>query len=654
MDKLSMSTPNLTSENIEKIADLFPWCIVEAEDELGNKVRKVDFDLLKAELWDQASVEWLDERYRLDWPGKKRSILKANTPITKTLRPVKEDSVDWDTTQNLYIEGDNFEVLKILQESYLGKVKMIYIDPPYNTGNDFVYNDDFSQDASEYREKTEQNAEWYKMVRNMETNGRFHSDWLSMMYERLKIARDLLMEEGVLFMSIDENEFVNLKKVTDEIFWEGNYIENFIWIKNATKNLSRTTSTNHEYILCYAKNINSVEEAQSFRKKKDWLSSVKKILDKAQKNNATAKAVQDELRSFYRSHPELKWISMYNNVEYNSELKCLKVYTLDNISAPKSTWKAATYEILHPKTGRPCKSPSSGWRFTRTTMDELIKKNMIEFYDNENHVPRVKRYLDTVETDVIKSIIEDNTDGKKELARLFDSCPFDNPKPTTLFNVFLNVTRENDIILDFFSWSATLADAVLQQNATDWKNRRYIMVQLPEFCDNRSEAYKMWFRKITELWQKRIKLCAQKIKEETWADIDYWFRVYRVDESCMKDVFYHPSEAKQEDLWFFTSNIKEDRTPEDLLTQVILNFGLTLDLPIEEKQIWNSKVFYVAWNSLLACFDDNILDETIEIIAKEQPIKLVFRDSCFKDDSQRINVENKVKRLSPDTIIKVI
>lgn len=317
-----MSTPNLTSENIEKIADLFPRCIVEAEDELGNKVRKVDFDLLKAELWDQASVEWLDERYRLDWPGKKRSILKANTPITKTLRPVKEDSVDWDTTQNLYIEGDNFEVLKILQESYLGKVKMIYIDPPYNTGNDFVYNDDFSQDAGEYREKTEQNAEWYKMVRNMETNGRFHSDWLSMMYERLKIARDLLMEEGVLFMSIDENEFVNLKKLTDEIFWEGNYIENFIWIKNATKNLSRTTSTNHEYILCYAKNINSVEEAQLFRKKKDWLDSVKKILDKAWKNNATAKAVQDELRSFYRSHPELKWISMYNNVEYNSELKC--------------------------------------------------------------------------------------------------------------------------------------------------------------------------------------------------------------------------------------------------------------------------------------------------------------------------------------------
>lgn len=649
-----MQTPNLTLENVEKIERLFPSCIVESEDDEGNKIKKVDFDLLRAELWDKTTVEWLDERYRLDWPWKKRSILKANTPITKTLRPVKEDSVEWDSTQNLYIEWDNFEVLKILQESYLWKIKMIYIDPPYNTGKDFVYTDNFSQDASEYREKTEQNAEWYKMFRNMETNGRFHSDWLSMMYERLKIARDLLMEEGILFMSIDENEFVNLKKLTDEIFWEGNYIENFIWIKNATKNLSRTTSTNHEYILCYAKNINSVEEAQLFRKKKDGLDSVKKILDKAQKNNATADAVQDELRKFYREHPELKWISMYNNVEYNSELKCLTIYRFDNISAPKSTWTAEIYEILHPKTGRPCKSPTRWWAFTRATMEWLIQKNQIEFYEDETRVPQYKRYLHTVETEVIKSYIVDNTDWKKELARLFGSCPFDNPKPTTLFNVFLNVTRENDIILDFFSWSATIADAVMQQNAIDWKNRKYIMVQLPELTDEKSEAFKMWFKKITELWEKRIRLAAKKIKEETNADIDYGFRVYRVDESCMKDVYYHPSEAKQENLALFTSNIKEDRTPEDLLTQVILDLWLTLDLPIEEKTIWKNKVFYVAWNSLIACFDENIDDNVIDEIAKDEPIKLVFRDACFKDDAQRINVENKVKRVSPETIIKVI
>lgn len=650
-----METPNLTAENIQKIEELFPNCVKESEDDEGNKIKKVDFDSLRAELWDKASVEWLDERYRLDWPWKKRSILKANTPITKTLRPVKEDSVDWDNTQNLYIEWDNFEVLKILQESYLWKIKMIYIDPPYNTGNDFVYNDNFTEWSEEYKEKTEKDENWYIVAKNTETNGRYHSDRLSMMYDRIKVARDFLKDDWVMFISIDENEFANLKKLCDEIFWEWNYIENFIWIKNATKNLSKTTSTNHEYILCYAKNMWAVEQAQLFRKKKEWLDDVKKILDEAKKNNATADAVQGELRKFYRDHPELKWISMYNNVEYNSELKCLQVYTLDNISAPKSTWKAATYEILHPKTGRPCKTPSSGWRFTRSSMDELIKKNMIEFYEDENHVPRLKRYLDTVETDVIKSIIEDNTDWKKELARLFESCPFDNPKPTTLFTkVLLHVTNKDDIVLDFFSWSATLADAVMQQNAIDWKNRKYIMVQLPELCDEKSEAFRMWFIKITDLWKERIRKAAKQIKEETWSDIDYGFRVYRVDESCMKDVYYHPSEAKQENLSLFTSNIKEDRTPEDLLTQVILNFWLTLDLPIEEKTIWKNKVFYVAWNSLIACFDENIDDNVIDEIAKDEPIKLVFRDACFKNDAQRINVENKVKRVSPETIIKVI
>ena len=626
-----MSTPNLISENIEKIADLFPGCIVEAEDELGNKVRKVDFDLLKAELWDQASVEWLDERYRLDWPGKKRSILKANTPITKTLRPVKEDSVDWDTTQNLYIEGDNFEVLKILQESYLWKVKMIYIDPPYNTGNDFVYNDDFSQDASEYKEKTEQNAEWYKMVRNLETNGRFHSDWLSMMYERLKISYDVLKASGLIYISISDVEVSNLRKICDEIFWEKNFVAQFVWTNKEWGWWSDTklVKVKHEYIICYAK---SAEEAEI-----KWV----KVTD------------------IDRYTCGDKWVE----TRWKYQLVKLDSASLWYIASLDYPIEAPDGSLIYPNKWDKKISRRRWWK------EKLLwwkENDFVEFKkDREwNWAVYSKQYLNAdTEWNIVErtnrpfAIIDkySSTQASKQLQELmWDKC-FSYSKPKDLIKFLIEITTDkNDIVLDFFSGSATTAHSCMQLNAEEKWNRKYIMVQLPELCDENSEAYKNWYKTIYEIWKERISRAWKKIKEETWADIDYWFRVYRVDESCMKDVFYHPSEAKQEDLWFFTSNIKEDRTSEDLLTQVILNFGLTLDLPIEEKQIWNSKVFYVAWNSLLACFDDNILDETIEIIAKEQPIKLVFRDSCFKDDSQRINVENKVKRLSPETIIKVI
>lgn len=635
MDKLSMATPNLTLENIEKIGDLFPGCIVEAEDELGNKVRKVDFDLLKAELWDQASVEWLDERYRLDWPGKKRSIFKANTPITKTLRPVKEDSVDWDTTQNLYIEGDNFEVLKILQESYLGKVKMIYIDPPYNTGNDFVYNDDFSEDSQTYKERTEQNFEWYKMVRNMETNGRFHSDWLSMMYERLKIARDLLKDDWCIFISIDDHEHDNLRKICDEIFWENNFVCDMVWkSKSWWANDVVAVATDSENILLYSKNIQyftvnpdrELEVTTSYNQvDEDWR---RYALDRLDKQSLWYQASLDF---------PIKW----------------------------PDWKTYTVEHKNPD------NKVARWRWGADTVKE--RYNELVFKRPYVYTKNYEKEWSTPRNLLIEERFWRTRTWKTEIADLFDKIVyFSFPKPTKLLRHLIKLaTNSWDIVMDFFSWSATTWHATLICNSEDSTDRKFILIQLPEnLDDNLKDA--IWSEKLvvqnainlcdklkrdhrlTEIWKERIRKAAEKIKEETWADIDYWFRVYRVDESCMKDVFYHPSEAKQEDLWFFTSNIKEDRTPEDLLTQVILNFGWTLDLPIEEKQIWNSKVFYVAWNLLLACFDDNILDETIEIIAKEQPINLVFRDSCFKDDSQRINVENKVKRLSPETTIKVI
>ena len=547
------------------------------------------------------------------------------------MRPVKEDSVDWDTTQNLYIEGDNFEVLKILQESYLWKVKMIYIDPPYNTGNDFVYNDDFSQDASEYKEKTEQNAEWYKMVRNLETNGRFHSDWLSMMYERLKTSYDVLKASGLIYISISDVEVSNLRKICDEIFWEKNFVAQFVWTNKEWGWWSDTklVKVKHEYIICYAK---SAEEAEI-----KWV----KVTD------------------IDRYTCGDKWVE----TRWKYQLVKLDSASLWYIASLDYPIEAPDGSLIYPNKWDKKISRRRWWK------EKLLwwkENDFVEFKkDREwNWAVYSKQYLNAdTEWNIVErtnrpfAIIDkySSTQASKQLQELmWDKC-FSYSKPKDLIKFLIEITTDkNDIVLDFFSGSATTAHSCMQLNAEEKWNRKYIMVQLPELCDENSEAYKNWYKTIYEIWKERISRAWKKIKEETWADIDYWFRVYRVDESCMKDVFYHPSEAKQEDLWFFTSNIKEDRTSEDLLTQVILNFGLTLDLPIEEKQIWNSKVFYVAWNSLLACFDDNILDETIEIIAKEQPIKLVFRDSCFKDDSQRINVENKVKRLSPETIIKVI
>lgn len=636
MDKLSMSTPNLISENIEKIADLFPGCIVEAEDELGNKVRKVDFDLLKAELWDQTWVEWLDERYRLDWPGKKRAILKANTPITKTLRPVKKDSVDWDTTQNLYIEGDNFEVLKILQESYLWKVKMIYIDPPYNTWNNLLYKNDYSEGVDEYNERTEENEEWYKMVRNLETNGRFHSDWLSMMYERLKIARDLLTDDWFIIIAIDDCEIANLEVIWWEVFWEANKLGIITVVhKPEWRNQEKFLATSTEYMLLFAKD-----------KDKANFSSV--IFDE----ESFWEAFKDD-KWYYKLNNYLRWGWWDANLRINKPHFWYPVYINKSdlsISLDEKTGYTAIYPVTSTWVERTWKTKKETLQYQLDRWEIVAKKENWVLWIFEKY-----RWGQLVKTHWIAKKYNAINYWTRVLEDLFEWKVFDFPKSLYLVEDIIKVcTTKGDKILDFFSGSATTAHAVLDINAKESMDLSFVLAQIPESCDKDSEAYKNWYKTICEIWKERIRRAWKKIKEETWADIDYWFRVYRVDESCMKDVYYHPSETKQEDLWFFTSNIKENRTPEDLLTQVILNFGLTLDLPIEEKQIWNSKVFYVAWNSLLACFDDNILDETIEIIAKEQPIKLVFRDSCFKDDSQRINVENKVKRLSPETIIKVI
>ena len=649
MDKLKMQTMDF-SENSKKLLeflkDVFPNCIKESKDKNGNIIEKIDFDILKIELWNNI-IDWTDERYRLDRPWKKRSTLKANTPITKTLRPVKQDSVNWDYTWNLYIEWDNFEVLKILQESYLWLIKMIYIDPPYNTGNDFVYNDNFSENIEEYKERTEKNEEWYIMIKNMESNWRFHSDWLSMMYERIKIARDLLKDDWVIFMSIDDNEVDNLRKICDEVFWENNFIAEF---PRVTKRWGKSTGTyakNHDYVLCYSKSNDNLAIS--------WLSHI----DEWFKH-------RDEF--FDERWPyKLNQTLDYNTLQYNPTMD----YQIDvwwKIYVPggsiekqieRHNWKHGKHDWVWRWSKKLFDfwyqnwwiEISKTWRiYTKTYLNATIEKwPDWEYFINKYERTKPLSTLDLTENEF------SNDNSNKELTKLMGAAIFDYSKPTSLVKILMQTSiSKDDIILDFFSGSATTADAVMQLNAEDWWNRKFIMVQLPELCDEQSEAYKQWYKTICEIWKERIRRAGEKIKEESWSEIDCWFRVYRVDETCMKDVYYHPEKINQNKLINDISNIKEDRTPEDILTQVILNSWLTLDLPIEEKFIGKNKVFYVAWNSLVACFDPDIDIEVIEKIAKDKPIKMVFCDSCFKNDTDRINVENKVKMISPDTKINVI
>lgn len=494
------------SKNVKKIKELFPNCATETKDKKGKITLKIDFETLKQELSDDIVGE-NQEKYEFTWPGKKESILLANQPTDKILVPCKEESVNWDKTQNLYIEGDNLDVLKILRKDYLNKIKMIYIDPPYNTGENRLYKDKFT-----------------------------HSDWLNMMYRRLKLARDFLADDGVIFISIDEHEICNLQKLCDEIFGKENFIENFIWIKNSTKNLSKTTSTNHEYILCYSKNRNLIENELIFKVKKPGIDEVKQIIEQANSEKWSVSQTEQKLKEFYKSRKDLKGISMYNKVELrkceDSAQKYYLIYRLSDISAPNPIGASNKYEVIHPKTGLPCKCPTSGWRFTRETMDKLIKENRIYFYDDEKHIPQYKRFLDDVSNEVIKSTFEDFNDGKKQLMNLFDGKTlFANSKPSSLIKKFIKLSKTNDIILDFFSGSATTAHAVMQLNAEDGGNRKFIMVQCPENEPGyeKSIAFKEGYKNICEIGKERIRRAGKKIIEETGkTDLDIGFRVFKI------------------------------------------------------------------------------------------------------------------------------
>ena len=613
MNKLKMKSENIVDDNIEYIKEKFPTVVVESE-----KGYAIDFNALKQELSD-VIVDEAKEKYQLTWPEKKEAIVTANTPTTNTLRPVREKSVNFDTTENIYIEGDNLEALKILQESYLGKIKCIYIDPPYNTGNDFIYNDNFNKDSNqELIDSGQIDEDGNRLVANNQSNGKFHSNWLSMMYPRLKLARNLLTDDGVIFISIDDHELFNLKKLCDEIFGENNFVANLVWQKNfAPKNDNKYISMSTEYVLVYAKSKEKFNRG---------------LLPREEKHNKGYNNPDNDPRGLWTSGSMLA-------TTYSS---------------------SGVYEIIAPNGKKHLPPAGRCWRFTKDTIEHLKMENKIWFGTDGNGVPRIKRFLSEMPNGIVPqnlmlyTEVGSNQDGNLELRELFDAQIFDYPKNTKLLNRIFTIAnvKENDIVLDFFSGSATTAQALFKKNAKENSNIKFILIQIEERYSDKSGKYN--FEIICDLGEERIRRAAKKIKEETNADIDYGFRVYKIDSSNMKDVYYKPSDLNQEQLNMFETNIKEDRTSEDLLTQVILDLGLTLDLKIEEKNILNNKVYFVDENSLIACFDDNIDINIINEICKFAPLKVVFKDSSFKNDNDKINVEERIKKLSPETEVSIL
>lgn len=619
-ERLDMASPDLVNQNIEKLAALFPNCITETAEG-----KAIDFDLLKQEL-NYAVVENNKERYRLEWPGKKEAIVTANLPTTKTLRPIKASSVNFDTTENIYIEGDNLDVLKLLQESYLGEIKMIYIDPPYNTGNDFVYVDDFTKDSKEFNIESglidDEGRKFSGLKNNPATAGRYHSDWLSMMYPRLKLARNLLKPDGVILISIDDNEVQNLRKICDEIFGEDNFLVNLIWEKRFTRsNNSKMFTTLTENILVYRKTPDLQEVKEPRNEKSD---------------------------------------SIYSNPDNDPR----GVWTSVSIVNPATKEQRPNlhYPIQNPTTGEEIIHPTNAWKFEKKKYFEYAADNKLHWgRDGDNKYPRLKKFLSEMDGGMVPVDLWSYKDtgttdqGSKELENLFNAKVFDFPKPTMLIKRMLKIfCKQNDIVLDFFSGSATTADAVMQYNSESGSALKYIMAQLPETINENSEAYKQGFANIVEVGKERIRRAASKLKKENSAAFDSGFRVFRLDSSNMQDVYYRPKDYSQKSLDMFTNNVKVDRTPEDLVVQVMLDWGLPLSLKIERREINGKEVFVIAGNSLYACFSNGIDEEFAKKVAMEKPLRIVFQDAGFKNDTAKTNVKQLLKQLSPETEMKVI
>ncbi|MCR9207650.1 MAG: site-specific DNA-methyltransferase [bacterium] len=633
-EKLKMHSPDQVASNVERIAELFPNCVTEAADEDGNLERKIDIDLLRQELSGEI-VEGPLERYHLNWPGKREAMLAANAPIAKTLRPCREESVDFDTTQNLFIEGDNLEALKLLQETYLGKVKMIYIDPPYNTGHDFVYNDDFTETTHSHLLRSNQTSDdGMQLLANSNSNGRFHSDWASMIFPRLKLAKTLLAEDGVIFISIDDNEQANAKRIGDEIFGEDNFVTSFVWEKRTTRENRKAFSVNHDFLLCFARCRPKFEETRNLL------------------------PLTEEARKRY-SNPDDDPRGVWQSVSINAQ-------------AGPGRRKEQFYSITTPG-GRVVEPPAGRcWIYTKVRLDELVANDQIWFGEDGNNVPRQKVFFDSATQGLTPHTlwsadeIGTTDSAKKDLTKLFDDVTvFDTPKPVGLLSRIIDIaTNDGDVVLDFFAGSGPLAEAVFLKAQSSEETRRFILVQLAESVNESlpqlEQLRAMDLHTVADICKERIRRVASKAgtrHELIGRELDLGFRVLKIDSSNMKDVYYSPADTKQEMIGELVDNIKPDRTGEDLLFQVLLDCGVDIGLPIRTERIDKREVFFVndsehASPDLIACFDADVPETLVKTIASRTPLRAVFRDHCFTADDAKINVEQIFKQMSPQTQLK--
>jgi adenine-specific DNA-methyltransferase len=621
MDKLKMHSPDLSQENIAKVRDLFPGCVTEVRDEATGKLRlAVDFDQLRQELSDYI-VDGPQERYRLDWPGKREALIVASAPIAMTLRPDRPESVDFDSTQNIFIEGDNLDALKLIQETYLGSVKAIYIDPPYNTGKDFVYDDDFAQGSDKYLELSlQRDMEGNRLLANMATNGRFHSDWMSMMFARLRLARNVLSEEGVIFISIDDGEQANLKKICDEVFGESNFIADAIWrSKDNSNNDAKKFSTDHNHTLVYAKSAN-------------WEPA--KLNDEAKRGHFK-NPDNDPRGPYFDGNP-------LNSPAYRENL---------------------VFDLISPQ-GHVIRPPKNGWRWSKETIHQRIASGEIRFSDDGKSIRR-RTYLadmgglppSTLWIDLEKT--GHNRQAKYELVNLIPEDVFDTPKPVKLIRFILGLCnlKAGDIVMDFFAGAATTAEAVMRSSAESGTNLRFAMIQIAEPVPDESDARRAGYSTVAEIAKERIRRAGKQILEgdchPDW-NRDVGFRVLKIDTSNMQDVYYRPDQIDQKDLLAAVDNVKPDRSAEDLLFQVLVDWGVDLTLPIQRETVQGKSVFFVDGNALVACFETGVTEQLVKELASREPLRVVFRDNGFVSDAVKINVEQVFRQVSPGTDVKSI
>ncbi|WP_418276407.1 site-specific DNA-methyltransferase [Isoptericola jiangsuensis] len=664
MDKLKMHSPDLKARNIERIAELFPQIITESRDAEGNVTRAVDFDLLRQELSGHV-VEGPQERYQLDWPGKRAAAFAANAPIAKTLRPVREESVDFHTTKNLFIEGDNLEALKLLQESYLGKVKLIYIDPPYNTGNDFVYEDDFAESSADYLARSGQKTQTGdRLIANTESNGRFHSDWLSMMYPRLKLAKNLLADDGVLVVSIDENEHASLVRLGEEVLGDASYVGEIV-LKNSSKNDQSYISMQHEYIVFFVKNRQA--NPGKWVEKKEGLDKIYAAFAGFRKKHGDDwTAINAEAKAWFKQFPASDPVAASKHYTWMDERG---VYFPDNISGPNDG--QYVYDIPHPVTGQNVKRPSRGWVSPKESLEARIAEGRIHFGPDHTTVPNLKTYLANTEYQSLTSIrYVDGRAASKRLATLFGEKVFTNPKDELLLRDIyraVGVTGD-DIVLDMFAGSGSAMQAVVELNrGAETSSCRYIGIQVAEDLTEVLKTAKGAAKKITtnaikqltclgrpatvaEITKQRMRLVHEQLASDLL--VDSGFRVLKVDTSNLADTYAAPDGLVQDTLTDAIESVKPDRSAHDLLFQVLLDWALDLSEPVVTEQVDGREVLSVADGALIACFGDEISDAVVRAIANRHPLRAVFQDAGFATDSARINAEQIFRELSPETEVR--